>query len=162
MLFNQHVVTCDKMIRRIFLGSFTHKMGIITPIFNNKNEVVQVVNSNMRLLKIYDNINDNENSVELNQWFGLLCWVLDEPKITRAKIALMCDPHHHKNIVFPLVTLQLKWLKIKYILKIWLMMFNLTKIKIRYVFSILKTSDLVKIDIIVLGMCCMWHSHGII
>ncbi len=41
-------------------------------------------------------------------------------------------------------------------------MFNLTKIKIRYVFSILKTSDLVKIDIIVLGMCCMWHSHGII
>jgi len=60
------------MIQRIFLGSFTHKMGIITPIFNNKNEVVQVVNSNMKSLKIYDNTNDSENFVKLNQWFSLL------------------------------------------------------------------------------------------
>jgi len=58
VLLNQCVVTCEKMIWRIFLGSFTHKMGIITPIFNNKNEVVQVVNSNMKLLKIFDNTND--------------------------------------------------------------------------------------------------------
>jgi hypothetical protein len=49
---------CEKMIYRIFLGSFAHKMSIITPIFHNKNEVVQVVNSNMRPLKIYDNTND--------------------------------------------------------------------------------------------------------
>ncbi len=40
---------------------------MITPIFNNKNEVVQVVNSNMKALKIYDNTNDNENFVEFNQ-----------------------------------------------------------------------------------------------
>jgi len=98
------------MIQRIFLGSFAHKIGIITPIFNNKNEVVQVVDSNMKLLKIYDNTDDNENFVKLNQWFSLLCWILDEPKITHAKIALMCDSHYHENMVFPLVTLWLKWL----------------------------------------------------
>jgi hypothetical protein len=88
-----------------FLGSFTHKMGIITPIFNNKNEVVQAVNFNMRLLKIYDNTYDSENFVEFYQWFGLLCWVFDEPKITHAKIALMCDSHYHKNMIFSLITL---------------------------------------------------------
>jgi len=67
MFFNQRVVTCEKMIQKTFLGSLTHKMGIITPIFNNKNEVVQVVNSNMKSLKFFDNTNDNENFVELNQ-----------------------------------------------------------------------------------------------
>jgi hypothetical protein len=85
-------------------------MAIITPNFNNKNEVVQVVNSNMKSLKIYDNTNENENSFKLNQWFGLLCWILDEPKITHAKIALICDSHYHKNMGFPLVTVQLRWL----------------------------------------------------
>jgi len=67
MFLNQRVITCEKMIHKIFLGSLTQKMGIITPLFNNKNEVVQVVDSNMKSLKIFDNTNDSENFVELNQ-----------------------------------------------------------------------------------------------
>ncbi len=50
--FNQFAFTSGKMIYDIFLGFFTPKTCIIRPIFNNKDEMIQLVNFKPRLLKI--------------------------------------------------------------------------------------------------------------
>ncbi len=66
VFLNQHIFVCEKLIQCVFFGSFTPQTNIIRPIFNNKDDLIQVVNSKLRTSKIYDNTNDIEKSFSFN------------------------------------------------------------------------------------------------
>ncbi len=66
MLLNQRVFTCEEPIQCVFFGSFTFKMNVLRLVFNNKNEMIQTINSKSKTLKICDNTKEIENSFNLN------------------------------------------------------------------------------------------------